>query len=785
MISFFKIFFRNLRRGGVYSAINTGGLAVGMAAAMLIFVWIRHEWSYDRFHAKEKQLYKVWQRFTYDGDLQCNEWLPQPARLALKENYPEIVATARMDEITFLVTVGDEKLRLSVGFTDPDFLTMFDFPLLRGSKETALNDPNSIVLTESTANRLFGNDDPIGKPLLLNNRYTLTVSGILKDLPDNTDFRFETLVPMTFCKAIGWYDESWYNSSPEIYAELLPGANPDAVNRSVRDLIREHTEGKDGGEVFIYPLSRQHLYSEFENGVPSGGLIDTLRIFGLAAIAILLIACINSVNLSTARSEKRAKETGIRKTLGCKRRSLIGQFLGESILQALIAGIAALIIAALLLPRFAALTGKHLTLGLGNGWFWPAFLVFILFTGLLSGIWPAFRLSAFLPVKVLKGIFKSEQTLTAPRRILVIVQFTVACFMIFAVSVIYRQIQYAQDRQTGYDKDRLIYHILTGNLGKNYELVKQELLNSGTAVSVTKTNLSMSSQSRANTQGIEWRGKNPNEKPAFDLYFVDADWTKTVGTTIIEGRDLDVYSYPTDSSALLLNETAVRQMNFDQPLGEIVHWRNKDWRVVGVVKDFILRSPYQPIRPGIIGGPGGWFEGMHIKFNGKNTTAENLAEAERIFKKYNPAYPFEYSFVDEAYARNFESEQRTGVLITWFAGLAILISCMGIFALVAYMAEARKKEIGIRKVLGASVKDVVSLLSKEFLILVLISVIIASPAAWWAMNKWLSPYAYRTDIPWWLFVAVGLVSVFIALITVSWQAVKAATADPVKSIKAE
>ncbi len=784
MISFLKIFFRNLRRRRGYSVINVGGLAVGMAAAMMIFVWIQHEWSYDRFHAKEKQIYGVWNRSVFDGSLQCWNWTPRIMGPTLKEDYPEIVAMTRMSVRDFLYGMGDKKINISTGYTDPDFLTMFDFPLLRGNKETALNDPYSVILTEATAERLFGNDDPMGKTVLINNQHSVTVTGVMKNLPGNTIFRFEALVPAPFMKVTNWYDENWLNNSLLTYVELQPNAHPEKVNQAIRNITKEHTDHREQIEVFLYPLNRQHLYAEFENGIPTGGLIDTLRIFALVAISILLIACINFMNLSTARSEKRAKETGVRKVLGGKRSSLIGQFLGESTLTALIAGAAALLLVVLMLPAYNDLMGISMTLGLDNIWFWLAFAGFVFVTGLLAGSYPAFYLSSFLPVKVLKGMFRKEHALVSSRKVLVIVQFTVACFLIVATLVIHRQIRYAQDRGTGYDKEQLIYCSLGGDITKNYELIKQDLLHSGAAVSVTKTYSPMTANF-GNTWSFEWKGKNPEEKVMVNQFHVDADWAKTVGVTIIEGRDIDIYTYPTDSSAILLNETLVKLMNIDHPVGEVVKAQNRDWHVVGVIKDFILDSPYESVRPMYVGGPGGWFSTVHIRLNGANKTSDNLARAEDVFKKYNPAYPFEYTFVDESYARKFVEEQRTGTLASWFAVLTIFISCLGLFALAAYMAESRKKEIGIRKVLGASVGEIVSLLSKEFLLLVLISFIIASPAAWWAMNKWLNIYTYRTDIPWWVFVAVGLMSAFVALMAVSWQAVKAATADPVKSIKEE
>ena len=781
-----KIMLRNLQRGGIYSAINVGGLAIGMAAAILILAWIYHEWSYDRFHAKEKNLYVAYTRTSVDGDVWCQDWTPTPLGPTLKTDYPEIVGTARMRNfLSFLFSNGDTKMKIQTNFTEPDFLTMFDFPLIHGSKETALNDPYSVILTEQTAIRLFGKKTPIGEILLINGQYSVTVTGVMKNLPGNTHFQFQALAPVELFRIMGGFSDNWEGAQWQTYVELQPNARLDLFNESIRGMIAAHTSNTAGTEIFLYPLGKRHLYSVFENGKPVGGLINTLHIYGVIAVLILLIACINFMNLSTARSQKRAKEVGVRKVMGGKRWSLIRLFLGESMLVAFMASAVALILALMVLPIFSVLMGKQLTIDLTDIRFWLAGFCFVIFTGLLAGSYPAFYLSAFLPVKVLKGLFRRKQGEVSSRKVLVVLQFSVACALIISTLVIHRQLGYAQDRESGYNRDQLCFVFLEGDLVKNYELIKHDLLSSETATSITRTSAPMSVLWGNTWWGVDWQGKDPNTRILFDMYFTDADWSKTVGVTIVEGRDIDIYTYPTDSTAMLLNESAVKVMNYDDPIGKIVSVFGKNWHVVGVVKDFIIQSPYDPVNPMIIGGPERGVHVMHIKMNGANRMPDNLAKAEQIFKQFNPAYPFEYYFVDEQYARKFQEEQKTGALATWFAGLTIFISCLGLFALVAYMAESRRKEIGIRKVLGASVSDVIILLSKEFIILVLISVAVASPIAWWAMGKWLSNYAYRTNIPWWLFVVVGCISLGIALLTVGFQAFKAATENPVKAIKSE
>ena len=730
----------------------------------------------------------AYNRVKFDNGVTCFVRVPLLLGPTLKTDYPEIVRTARISNVSFLFAGDDAKFKMKTGYIDSDFLTMFDFPLLFGNTETALNDPYSVILTEKAAMRFFGREDPMGKTLLLENAVSMTVTGVMKDLPGNSLFQFEALVPFLLLKTTGPYIDDWRSNRIETYVELQPNARLDLVNESIRGMIKTKLNNTVESELFLFPVNKIHLYSKFENGMPvKGELTQKMRLFGVITGLILLVACINFTNLCTARYSKRAKETGVRKALGGKRQSLIRLFLAESMTVSFIAGATALIFAWMALPVFRTLMGNQIILDLTHAGFWLTGLGFVIFTGLLAGSYPAFYLSAFLPVKVLKGVFSVADRRLTLRKVLVTLQFTVASALIMATWVIHRQISYAQDRETGYNKAHLIYIPFSGDIRNNYELIKQDLLNSGTAISVTKTNTPMTqSWDNIGINNLDWRGKDPNARDmVFAMFFTDADLTKTIGTTIIEGRDIDIHTYATDSTALILNESAVKIMNFDNPVGEIVAFIDKDWHVVGVVKDFILESPYKPVAPMVIGGFNGWSTIMHIKLNGQNRMADNLAQAKQIFNQYNPAYPFEYNFIDEEYARKFRNEVKMGTMLTWFAGLAIFICCLGLFALVAYMAETRRKEIGIRKVLGASVSDITSLLSKEFLILVLISIAVASPVAWWAMEKWLTNYAYRINIPWWLFVVVGCISTGIALLTVGFQAIKAATANPVEAIKSE
>ena len=784
--SFFKVAIRNLVRNKFFSVINIAGLAVGMASAILILLWMENELSYDNFYSKKDRLYQPWNRSVFDGKLQCWSTTPKILVPTMKKDYPEVEEVTRVNwGNNFLFSLGEKRLTVEGTMVDPGFLTMFDFPLVKGNSSTALNSVYSIVVTEKLAHKLFGKEEPMGKVVKIDNTDNFTVTGVLKDFPNNTRFKdYEYLIPWEYLTKRGWMDSSWGNNSTQSYILLKPHTNVEAFDKKIKNITIEHTKNEEHIEVFLHPVSKLRLYSKFENGKNTGGRIEVVRLFGVIAGLILLIACINFMNLSTARSEKRAKEVGIRKVVGAEKKSLIAQFLGESILISLLAGIIAIGIVQISLPGFNRLTDKILFIGYGNIYFWLAALAFVMFTGIIAGSYPAFFLSSFRPVKVLKGTFKAAHALVTPRKVLVVVQFTFAIALIICTIIIIQQIDYAQDRDTGYNRDNLVYHFLQGDIEKNYALIRNELLSSGAATAVSKTSAPIT-QGWSDSWGYEWKGKDPKAKIDFNTFNTDGSLEKTVGLQIVQGRDINPVLYPTDSTAVMLNESAVGMMNFKNPIGETVKYNETSWHVVGVIKDFILQSPYQPMKPMVIHGPKAWFNVIHFKLNGNNSTSKNLKLAEQVFKKYNPEYPFEYHFVDEEYARKFQDEKRTGTLSCLFAGLTIFISCLGLFGLATYMAENRIKEIGVRKVLGASVVNITRLLSKDFLKLVLIALSIAIPLAWWAMYNWLQDFPYRVNIQWWVFVAAGAVSVLIALLTVSYQSIRAGLANPVRSLRTE
>lgn len=663
---------------------------------------------------------------------------------------------------------------------------MFSLPLLKGNTN-ALTGNYNIVLTQKMAKKLFGSEDAMGKVVRIDSADNFTVTGILKDLPNNTRFNFDYLLPWAYLTKTGGDDKYWGNNSVKTFIVLRPGVTQARFDARVKNITIDHTKDgeKSTTQVFTQLLSDAWLYSKPINGKYVGGRIERVKLFGIIAAFILLIACINFMNLSTARSEKRAKEVGIRKVVGAQKSSLVSQFISESILVSFFATIVALLIVLLALPGFNKLTDKELFINFADPLYWLFGLAFILLTGLLAGSYPAFYLSSYQPVKVLKGTFKAAHALVTPRKVLVVLQFTFAIALIICTIIVQHQIKYAEARDVGYSRAQLVYINLQGDIAKHFDPIKNELLNKGAATAVTKS-MSPVTQRYSDGWGFSWAGSSGEDsKIDFIRMASDADFVKTMEVKLLQGRDIDIKKYPSDSTAMLLNETAVKTMRFKDAIGQTLKGDGSDWKVVGVIKDFIYESPYEKINPLMVMGPKSWFNVMHVKLNPQKTTAANLAIMENIFKQYNPQYPFDYKFVDDEYALKFKDEKRIGTLAGLFAGLTILISCLGLFGLATYMAENRIKEIGVRKVLGASVTSITTLLSKDFLKLVIVSFLIASPIAYWAMYQWLQSYNYRIGIQWWVFALAAVLSIVIAILTVSYQAIKAAVANPVKSLRTE
>jgi len=782
-MQYLKIAWRNLLRSKGFSFINITGLSIGMASAVLILLWIQNELSYDNFHKNRARIYECWNRGTYDAKLQCWNTTPKILGPTLKQEIPDIADNTRVDNRWYVTTVGDKKVSSHANVVDPSFLSMFSFPMIKGNPATALNSVYSIVITEEMAKKMFGNEEAMNKIIRID-QDNFTVTGILKDLPPNSTFDFEYLLPWEYYKKTNQDDQFWGNNAVSNYVLLKPGTTEAAVDNKIKNITIRHSSGAEQQEVFLHPMSKWRLYSNFENGKITGGRITVVRLFSVIAAFILLIACINFMNLSTARSERRAKEVGIRKVAGARRGALIMQFMGESILIAFLAALLAFPLVEWSLPAFDTLVQKQLAIPYNSIPFWLSALAFILLTGIVAGSYPAFFLASFKPVMVLKGVFKKAHARVNPRKVLVVVQFSFAIILITCTMVVIQQIRYAQDRQSGYDRSQLLYHWTTGDINKNFTAIRSALLSSGVATNVTRTNLTVTNGG-SDTWDFTWQGKRVGDKIDFDVLNEDEGLVRTAGFQLLHGRDIDLTNYPTDSTAMLLNESAAKAMGFKDPIGELVKEDETTYHVVGVIKDFVIRSPFEHTRPLVIeGAKRSYFNVINIRMATGNTE-KNMRFMEKLFKEYNPNYPFEYHFADKDYERKFDDGRQVAALTGLFSTLTIFISCLGLFGLAAYMTSNRVKEIGVRKVLGASVLRITTLLTKDFLVLVVLAIVIATPIAWYIMSTWLDNFTYRVDLQWWIFALAGAAAILVSLLTVSYQAIVAAVANPVKSLRTE
>lgn len=789
--NYIKIAWRNLLKNKAFSSINIIGLAIGMAGALLIALWLQNMLSMDRFHKKGDRLYVISNRDMNQGQMWA--WVNTPKIMGptLKKDFPDIEKFTRYDQFNnFLTTYNNKKIVSQVAFVDPGFFDMFSFPIVKGNKNKLLQNANSVVLTQKFAETLFGNSDPVGKTIKIDSVNLVTVDAVLQDLPNNTSMQFDYLLSWEYAKKIGYTDDNWQNNSIETYVLLRETTPLEAFNNKIRLVSQNHinvgnNEIRSTNEIFAFPYQDAYLYNKSVNGTYTAGRIQLVHLFTWIGSFILLVACINFMNLSTARSERRAKEVGVRKVVGADRKSLIAQFIVESVLISFAAMILAVGCIILILPAFSNLVEKNLHISLLSGSNWLFLIIFTIITGVLAGSYPAFFLSSFKPLKTLKGKLNSYKRGLSVRSILVILQFSIAIILTIATIIIFQQIQHTKDRDRGYDDNGLLVSSISGELEKNYLNLRNELLASNAVVSVSK-NMSPVTDRYSNGMGFSWPGSSESDKKvSFNRFSTDADAVENLGFTLLSGRDIDIYKYKTDSNAMLLTETAVKSMRLQNPIGQVIHGDREDWTVVGVIKDFIVDSPYGETLPMIIFGPKSWFTNIHYRLNPNNSTVNNLKTVADIFKKFNPDYPFEYKFIDKNFEAKFKETQSIGTLSMLFAVLTIFISCLGLFALIAYMAETRMKEIAVRKVLGASIGQLTSLLSVDFIKLVLIAILIASPIAWWVMDNWLQDYNYRIEIQWQYFAAAGLMAILISLATISFQTIKAALANPVDSLRDE
>lgn len=782
--NYFKTAFRNLWKNKTYSFLNIFGLAVGITCAGLIFLWIEDEFNYNHHNIKRDQLYQVLENQAYEGKTYTFSATPGPLAQGMKEEIPGVKNACRFtwDQFT-LFSLGEKAIYERGYYVDSSIFSMFTIQFLQGNKEQAFKQLHSLVISEKMAKKFFGDaKDITGKLLKVDNKNEYTVTGVIKDLPENSSIKFDWLAPFKiYHDRYEWLNE-WGNNSIQTFVELEELADPVAVNKKLHGYIHS----KDTNAIarpFLLSMNDWRLRSKFEEGKPAGGRIQYVRMFGIIAWIILLIACINFMNLATARSEKRAREVGVRKVLGAGKKVLVAQFIGEALFMALLSLILSIAILNLLLPGFNKLVQKNLTLGLTIPSHIFSLLSIGLICGLVAGSYPALYLSSFNPTTVFKGLKLKGGSAAAIRKGLVVLQFTISIVLIISTIIIYRQIQHVKNRELGYNKDNLIQTGLRGDMQKNFAVIKQELLSTGLVGNVALSDLNMLYMG-SSTSAFTWEGKDPTRQILVTQDLVSPEYINTTGVQIKEGRDF--YPDPKqDSLSVIVNETLAGLISKESVVGKILRRDSINYTIIGVTKDFVFGDMYAKSDPLVFMVYPEYFGYMYIRVKPQSNMENTVAKIENIIKKNNPGYPFNYIFVDDEFDRQFRSEMLIGKLSRVFALLAIIITCLGLFGLAAYTAERRTKEIGIRKVLGASVTGITGLLSKDFLILVVISSLIAFPLAWWAMHDWLQNYAYRVTISWWVFIVAGVIVVLIALLTISFQSIKAAVANPVKSLRTE
>lgn len=784
--NYIVITLRNLFKNTTYSFINIAGLSIGITCSLLILLWVHDELSFDGFHPKADRLFQVWVNAVFDG--KTNSWnsVPLPTYQALKSEHNNIVnATATDWGGKHLLTVGENGIRKRGYYAGEEFLMMFEFPLLKGEPSQVLAEPYAIVLSESTAKALFGNEDPINKTVRLNNKDELKVTGILQDVPKGSSFQFDFLLPWKLYQTNEWVkrnEDNWGNYSFQVYVELNSSSSEATVENKIGDLLTRHGQDDFPHVFFLHPLKRWRLYSNFENGKEAGGMIDYVQMFIVIAFFILVIACINFMNLSTARSERRAREVGIRKSVGSGRGEIILQFMGESFFISILAFLIAILSAEILLPFYNDLVEKQLSINYLSPAFWIFATGLIFFTGIISGSYPAFYLSSFQPVKVLKGKVQVGKSASLPRKVLVTLQFGVSILLIIGTIVIYQQIQLVKNRDLGYSQENLITVEDTEEINKSYQALKNELLQSGVVGGVTRSNSAITQINSNNFLG--WPGKSEEQRVIFATVATEYDYAKTMGIKLLEGRDFSE-DFKSDTAAILVNKAGIDIMGLKDPIGQQLDLWGGKRELIGILDNTLMGSPYAPVGPMFAILDPDWINVITVRIEKTNDLPSSLKKIGAIFKKYNPAYPFEYDFADAEFAKKFSTINMTSSLASLFASLAIIITGLGLFGLAAFTAEQRTKEIGIRKVMGASVSGLVRLMSTDFSKLVVLAFVISAPVSWWMLEVFLQRYTYRIDIPWWVFPFTGILSLLFALAIVSTQALRAARANPVKSLRNE
>jgi putative ABC transport system permease protein len=785
--SYFKIAWRSMIKSKGYSIINVLGLGVGMAVALLITLWIWDELTFDHYHENHARLAQV---MTTEIDIgsETGPAVSMPLGNELRTKYGSDFKNVSMASWNFghILAVGDKKITSKGMWVEPNFPDMFSLKMISGNRE-ALSDPTSTLISAS----LFSDENPINKTIRFDNKNEFKVAGVFEDLPHNTTL-YEAKLFLPWNKYItteNWLKDAatqWNNHSWQAYVQVNDNGDIAKISAKIKNMSMVHknaaTEGVES--LLLHPMDKWRLYSEFENGQEAGGRIKFVWLFGIIGMFVLLLACINFMNLSTARSEKRAKEVGIRKTVGSLRGQLIAQFLSESVLVAFISFVFSIILSVLLLPLFNNLADKSIKIPWSNPVFWSFAILFTFITGIISGSYPAFYLSKFKPIKVLKGTFRVGRYASLPRKILVVIQFSFSIALIIGTVIVFQQIQFAKGRPVNYDRDGLItIPMTTPDLYGHYVALRDDLLATGVVDNMAESS-SPTTAVYSNQIGFNWQGKDPGTLPAFGTIGVTLDFGKTIGWQIKYGRDFSK-EFSTDTLGMIMNEAAVKLTGLQNIVGKQIQFNDKNYSVVGVVKDMIMESPYKPVTPTVFLNDPNWVNLVTIRIKSGAPLQSSLDKIASVFKKYNPGAPFDFKFNDDEYAKKFSDEQRIGNLAMLFTILAIFISCLGLFGLASFVAEQRKKEIGVRKVLGASVFNLWRMLSREFTLLVLCSCAIAIPLAWYYLHQWLQHYEYRTQISLWVIIAACLGALLVTLITVSFQSIKAATSNPVKSLRSE
>lgn len=788
LLNYFKIAVRSLLKHPSFSFINIAGLSTGLACSILILLWVYDEVTFDQYFPKHNQVYQVKLNASVDKGIVTGQSVPYPVKDALLSEDSRILRTVRTNwGEGALMSVGEKKLNKVGLWVTESFFDMFDYQFLSGSPR-ALDDPKSVVLTQSLAKALFGNEDPLNKTILVENTVDLKVAGVVADLPENTTFSgFAFYMPYSFYEIhqswVANVKDRWDNNVSQVFVELQPGTPVNEVDDAIRGMIAEKDPNLSNVSLFLHPMNHWRLYSNFTNGKESGGMILYVQLFTGIAIFILVIACINFMNLATARSERRAREVGIRKSIGSRRKDLVFQFLGESILLAVLAFLVSIVMVELILPLYNQLVSKQLTINYASPLFWMLGLGLTLATGVLAGSYPAFYLSSFSPVQVLKGKLQVSGRSTTPRQVLVTIQFVFSILLTIAAVVVYQQIDFLRQRDVGYDRDNLLLIWTTSDIEKNYQPLKTELLASGYAEAMCKSNSPVTAIFSQNTLD-DWPGRQEGQRIEFTTVATEYDYTKTLGIRMLQGRDFSP-EFPSDSMAIIVNQATVDVLNLQNPVGETVKMWEQEWHIIGVTENVLMGSASRPIEPLIMVMSPDWSSTISVRLRPGGDMAETLAGVESIFRKYNPAYPFEYRFADVEFEKKFSTFNMIGRLSNAFTVLTLVITALGLFGLAAFATEQRSKEIGIRKVMGATVASLVLLITRDFSRLVLIAFVIAAPTGWYFMNQFLQRYTYRIDISVWVLPAAGLTALLLTLAIVSMQALKTAVENPVKALRSE